>query len=270
MIEPLARKAEAAKLEQLLGAGLPDLQAVDSATLAELRELVTARMYEAHLGAFERAVHASGILPVGLSATIAEKAFGPLLCARLSGLVDTSRAIAVAARLPTPFLADVATFMDPRRAADVIGGIPAERVQEIAELLAARGEHVVMGRFAGHLTEEALARTFEVISDEALLRIAFTLEDASSLDRAVALLPPERMEGVLAHAAEAGLWTEALTLVAHLGPQRRQAIAAILAGMDGAVLDSLAETVDREGLAEALAPLADGHPRLAAHFAGRG
>ena len=35
-----------------------------------------------------------------------EKAFGPVLCARIAGMVDTGRAVDVAKRLPIPFLAD--------------------------------------------------------------------------------------------------------------------------------------------------------------------
>jgi hypothetical protein len=250
MMEPLARRAEVVKLARLLNADageLEPLEAVAAEDLRELRERVTELLFDGHMGAFRKAVHASGILPVGVSATIAERAFGPLLCARLAGLVGTQRAVDVARHLSPDFLADVAVHMDPRRASDVIGGVPAERVVEVAVRLAERGEHVVMGRFTGHLSTKALQRTLDALEDDDLLQIAFTLEEG--LERAAALMPEGRMLEILRCAAAADLWPEAFALLDDLAPERRAELARMVT-RDHDLRASLLAAADREGLGD--------------------
>lgn len=248
MIEALERKAEVLKLARLLDIDpdeLAALEAVDPQALRELRERVTERLFDGHIGAFRRAVHASGLLPVGMSATIAEKAFGPMLCARLAGLVDTRRAVAVAAHLSPEFLADVAVHIDPRRASEVIAALPEALVRDAAARLARRGEHVVMGRFAGHLTESALRSVFDALDEADLLRIAFTLE--GDLDRAAALMPESRMAGILGAAAQDDLWLEALALMDDLSPARQDDLARMVSADEG-LRASLLAAADREGV----------------------
>lgn len=258
MIPALASRAEVIKLARLLDtdpAEIEALEAVDAESMRELRERVTELLFDGHMGAFRRAVHASGLLPVGLSATIAEKAFGPLLCARLAGLVPTERAVAVAGHLSPDFLTDVAVHLDPRRASEVIAKLPGELIEDVARRLSARGEHVVMGRFAGHLSDEALRRTFAVMSDEDLLLTAFTLEDG--LERSAALMPDDRMESILRCAAREDLWSEAVTLIDDLGDARRAALTGMVA-CDPELRASLLAAADRDGLGdEARARLAD-------------
>jgi hypothetical protein len=257
MTEALARKAEIVKLARLLeieADQLAPLEQVDAESLRALRERTTELLFEGHMGAFRRAVHASGLLPAGVSATIAERAFGPLLCARLAGLVGTERAVAVAGHLSPDFLADVAVHMDPRRASQVIARVPAGLVGEITERLAERGEHVVMGRFAGHLTDEALRRTFDQLEDRDLLQIGFTLEEG--LDRAVGLLPDRRMEGVLRCAAHADLWAEGLTLLHDLDEPRRAQVARIVQ-RDPELRDELLGAAAEHGLGDEAHKLLD-------------
>jgi hypothetical protein len=250
MSAALDRRAEVVKLARLLGSdteALAALEQVEADALRELRERVTEVLFEGHMGAFRRAVHASGLLPAGLSANIAERAFGPLLCARLAGLVGTQRAVDVAGHLTPDFLADVAVHMDPRRASEVIAGVPPELVREVASRLADRDEHVVMGRFAGHLSDDGLRMTFDVIDDDALLQIAFTLEDG--LDRAAALMPDGRMEGILRCADREDLWAEAFTLLEDLEPSRRRELARIV-DADPDLRASLLSAADEQGLGE--------------------
>ena len=258
MIPALQSKAEVIKLARLLDTDPGDLETleqVDAQSLRELRDRVTELLYDGHMGAFRRAVHASGLLPVGLSATIAEKAFGPLLCARLAGLVPTDRAVAVASHLSPEFLTDVAVHLDPRRASDVIARLDPALIEDVAKRLSRRGEHVVMGRFAGHLTDDALRRTFAVMSEEDLLLTAFTLEDG--LERSVELMPQERMEAILHCAAREDLWSEAVALIDDL-PQERGIELTRMVAADPALRDSLLAAADRDGLGD------DARERLAA------
>ena len=124
--ELLQSHAEVMKLARLLDRE-PDqlayLERLSPADLRALRDSVTETLYDAHGGALGRLAAASRLLPSGLTATIGQRAFGPLLSARLAGLLDTDKAVDVATKLPPPFLADVAVELDPRRASDLIASI---------------------------------------------------------------------------------------------------------------------------------------------------
>ena len=76
-------------------------------------------------------------------------------------MLEPSRAIDVATKLPTMFLADAATHIDPRRANAVIAGIPPVRIAEVTHELARRGEFATIGRFVGHLDTEATAAALD-------------------------------------------------------------------------------------------------------------
>jgi hypothetical protein len=171
--DALEIRAEILKLARLLGRdphSLSYLEQVPAADIRALREQVTDMLFTAHGHTLSRLAAASKLLPVGLAATIGERAFGPVLCARVAGMLEPSRAVEIAARLPTPFLADVAIDIDPRRASDVIGRIPPAQVAAVTRELVRREEHVTMGRFVGHLADEAIAAALTAMDERALLQ----------------------------------------------------------------------------------------------------
>src|SRR5262249_37453568 len=153
--------------------------------------------FSAHGPALGRLAAASKLLPVGLVASMGERTFGPILSARITGMLEPSRAVDVAAKLPVEFLADVAIELDPRRAIDVIAQIPPDRVAEITRELIRREESVTMGRFVGHLGPGAIAAAVGEMDDPSLLRVAFVLESKEGLEPLVETLPPDRLDGIL-------------------------------------------------------------------------
>ena len=196
-----------------------------SAEIRLLREQVTDVLFTAHGPALSRLAAASRLLPVALVATLGEKVFGPVLSARVAGLLDPGRAVEMASRLPIEFLADVAIELDPRRASEVIGRIPPEQIAAITRELIGRGEYVTMGRFVGHLSSDAIVSAVGVMDDTALLRVAFVLESKDSLEDLVGVLPSERLDGIIEAAANADLWPEVLDLLGHLAlDQRRELV----------------------------------------------
>src|SRR3546814_6019221 len=75
----LQHRAEMQRLARLLGphtAGLTYLEAVDLATLKQLRERSTAMLYDADREALQRIANAARLLPSAIAALIAEKALG--------------------------------------------------------------------------------------------------------------------------------------------------------------------------------------------------
>jgi hypothetical protein len=219
-------RAEAAKLARLLGLDGPDLlacvQQVPASELRDYREAVTELLYEDDRALLQRAADAGRLLPAHTLATVGERALGPCICARLTGLLAPDRAAEASRHFSIEFLAQLAAELDPRRAADVVRSLSPDRVLDIAVVMAARGEHVAMGRFVAHLDDDALTACIEELTDEDLLRVAFVLEDKERLEEVFELVGLERTQRMLDGAESMGLGDEALDLFDHLNTRQRK------------------------------------------------
>ena len=252
--------AEVMKLARLLGRE-PDelayLERLAPADLRAFREGVTETLYDAHGSALGRLAAASRLLPAGVTATIGQRAFGPLLSARLAGLLDTDKAIDVAGKLPPPFLADVAVELDPRRASDLIASIAPALIGQVTAELVKRREYVTMGRFVGHLSDPAIAAALAAMDDEAVLQTAFVLEDRSQLSRLFTKLPKGRSAGVIAAAADDGLWLEALDLLNHLHKRQRKEMVLAALALDEPARQAILDTIIAHGLTDEVRLIAE-------------
>ncbi len=219
-------RVEAAKLARLLRLegpdALPDTERVPAAELRAYREAVTELLYDDDHATLLRAADAAHLLPGHVLAAIGERALGPLLCARLTGLLEAHRATEISEHFSVEFLARLAAELDPRRAVGVVTSLPTERVPEIAAAMAARGEHVAMGRFVAHLQEATLAACLERLGDEDLLQISYVLEGKERLPAIFELLGVERARRVFELAGEQGLEEEALEVIGHLDAKQRR------------------------------------------------
>ncbi len=120
-------EAEILKLARLLDRGPESLSYLDRVPLEDLRALrerITEVLFTAHESTFRRLAAASNLLPVGLVASLGQNTFGPMLAARITGLLEPGRAVEVAARLPIDFLAQAVIELDP---AGPAGSWPASR-----------------------------------------------------------------------------------------------------------------------------------------------
>jgi len=259
----LQHRAELERLARVLGTGrdrLAYLEALDPATLKQLRERSTAMLYDADRDSLQRIASAARLLPSAIIALIAEKSLGPLLCARIAGLMAVDTAVDVAKRLPTPFLADVCVELDPRRAKAVIDGIPVARVVEVSLELARRREYMTMGRFVDILGIDALAAVIARLPDNAaLLKISFYAEDRARLNRVIEKLPAARFGGIIDAALknDGVLWPEALALIGELEPRWRRRFGEIVLTRDAAGIARIIAVSDAQSLWPALMPLAD-------------
>jgi hypothetical protein len=226
----MTARAEVEKLARALEVDPGRLAALEGEAPADIRALrhaVADALFEADRRHFLRVAAAARVIPVALAAKLAEHALGPLLAARVTGLIDPSQARDIARRLSPGFLAEVAVRLDPRHAAEVIAGIPAQLIARTAAELEDRGEHVAMGLFVAHVADEALAATIDVLSDDALLRVGYLLEAPERLDSIVASLPDERIECLIVIAWDDDRWDELLGLGLHLGDEQRARVVAL-------------------------------------------
>ncbi|MFE0025571.1 hypothetical protein [Amycolatopsis sp. NPDC059021] len=242
-----AARAEILKLARVLGVepeNLDYLERVDEDDLRAFREQVTDTLFDANLTVLQRMALASRLLPGAVLAKIAERVFGPMLCARIAGLVDVNRGIDVAKRLSPKFLAEVAAELDPRRASAIITRIPLDTVVEVARELTRREDWITLGRFVGHLPDVTVQRSLEVVGNADLLRIAFVLDDKSRIDHVVALLPEGRLAAVLRAAVDdEDLWDPALDLITHLGDERLDTVLALVDELPAGLRERVQATI---------------------------
>jgi hypothetical protein len=253
--------AERIKLGRLFGVApesLDYLEALDADALRDLRLHLTDSLFDRTKSSFQRVASASKLLPNALVALIGEKVFGPMLCARVSGLLAPERAYDIALKLPDAFLADVSVELDPRSAREVIARMPAKRVIAVATILVQRQDFVTMGRFVDYLAPDTIRQVIESIRDDAaLLRTAFFIENKATLNALVGLLPIDRIRRlvVLAGDEKADLWTEALGLMSHVDDDWKRRIGDLAAEQDASVLVALAHTAQRLNLWDAVLPV---------------
>jgi hypothetical protein len=224
MTAALNAQVEVIKLARVLGVD-PDrldyLGGADPEELRRFRDQVTDVLFDgdrARLGGFAAG---SKVIPAAFAATIAERALGPVLCARLTALVEPDKAVEIAKRLPAPFLAEVAVEMDPRRAKDVITHVPADLIEAVAGELGRRGEAVTMGRFVAFLSDPGLRAAMKGIDDPTLLQTAFVMEGKERLDHIVSLLPSSRLRSIVVAATANEMWPETLDLLTSVSSKRR-------------------------------------------------
>ena len=216
-------RAEIEKLARVLHVEPERLDALEGCppeAVRALRHATSDTLFEDGRRHFLRAAAAAKLIPAALAAKLAQHALGPLLSARVAGLIDTSQAHDLARRLPPEFLADIAVELDTRHAGDVLVGLPPGLISETAAVLEARGEYVAMGMFVGHLDPATLTETVDALSDDAVLRVGFLLEAPERLDGIIGELPDERLAAILLLASEDERWEELLGLSAYLGDEQ--------------------------------------------------
>ncbi len=240
----LATQAEVLKLARLLGVDekqLAFLSGHEPLAIRALREQMTAALYDDGKALLQKVAAATKLTPTAISAVIAEKALGPLLCARVASLVGADKAIDISKRLSPAFLAEVCLHLDPRRTADIIRGTPVEQVVAVSKILQAQREFVTMARFVDALSPAAIKAVIAATPDEEpLLRTAVFAENPALHNELVSYLPAARLKSLITKATiDAGLWSAALSLMSHLNAHWQSVLGQLTAELDAATLDRI-------------------------------
>ncbi|HEY4714764.1 MAG TPA: hypothetical protein VIH30_11070, partial [Aquirhabdus sp.] len=206
---------------------------------------------------FQKLASATKLLPAGITATIGEKIFGAMLCARIASEMPYQRAVELADKMTIPFLAKVTLELDPRRVKDIIQNMPIARLRAVATDLLAQKHYIVMAGFVGYMLPAQLKVILQDIStEEALLHIGFFIESKHHLSDIIRLLPKERMHKLIGYLqTHEDLWPEALALMVHLEDELKRELGDIAAELGGTVLDDLVGTVQRLDLWQEALPL---------------
>lgn len=254
----LLTMAELSKLARLLGAQEHRLATLGDLGVQDLRALRTAlsdSLHRADRERFGRLVAASRLMPNKLIALIAEKAMGPTLSARMTGLMAVDTAVDVARRLPAGFLADLCIEMDPRSAAGVLREIPAPIVVAVALELLARGEYLTMARFVDVISDAAVQAVAGRIPEDAVLRVGVYVESAQRLAELIDAFDDERLSAIIRAAARdpKQLWPSSLAVMETVDARTRTRMADLLVASGETLVASLLASVAADGLWDSLA-----------------
>ena len=252
----LAARAEVIKLGRALGCDpgeLAFLECHPAEELAELRRAAAHALQEEHAPALERAVSASRVLPVALTARISEQMLDPALAARMATQMPPDRAAKVVDHLSVEYLADVAQILDPAGARDIVARMSEELILAVADVLLDRDEYLSLARFVDVASDRVVAEVLDRITEEQLLHLALGLESTARLDEIMADLDTERVAGTVRAAVTAGLPLEALTLTAEVDRGNLVRLASAVADLDDAALTQIVRaTTDEAAWGDAL------------------
>lgn len=244
-------QAEIIKLGRVLGVEESELSFLNDAPARELRSLREAMshsLFSQGRKVFHNMAKATRLLPHKILVRIA-KVYGPLLCARISGEMEPDRAVSLAVSLESEFLADVSMELDPERSRDIIRGIPANKVIEVAHILLARYEHITMARFVDALSDEVLSETIDAIDDDAaLLHIGFFVEDKEHLNTALVHVSDERLSNMVQVCEAQNLWPEILSLMEHMDEPTRMRLANVAGQQEEKIHLSLISAIESQDM----------------------
>ncbi|MGH8492308.1 MAG: hypothetical protein ACRERR_04290 [Moraxellaceae bacterium] len=255
------KQAERVKLARLLHTSpesLGYLDGLDLSTLQTLRFSCRRFLLEEHRGLFRRVATAIRLLPAPLVAMLAERVLGPLLCARVADQLDTPRVMQLVRHLTPEFVASVAVYIETDQARELATTLPLSDVLNISRILVERGEYSLMGDLVGNLPLSLIEAMLRNIRDgEALLRIAFFVENTQRLSDILDVLPPHQVMSVIRAAADerTDLWPEALALISVVKPHWQRRLVSMAVDGDEATLISMVRGVVKHDLWSTALPL---------------
>lgn len=255
----LDTRAELIKLSRMMmveESELTFLEDVPLETLVNLRQLVTERVFSDGRKLFQNLASASKLMPNALTAMIAEKALGPLLCARVAGEMPIPRAVDLAQRMSPSFLAEVTKAIDPKRVADIIRNLPVNHLKAVALELIKRGEYLVLGGFVNFMLDTQMKALIGEISEKDLLHIGFFMDGKHQISEIIRLLPESRLRKLVGEMQNhTELWPEALALMVHMEDDLKRQMGDIAVEQNPGMLDDLTDTVYRLDLWKDALPL---------------
>lgn len=260
MSEPLVR-AELTKLARVLGTSEAEvgfLVPLGAAGLRRLGSRVSRLLFDDHRPVLQKLADAGRLLPATLVAKLSELVFGPMLSARIAGLMPPPRAVEVAQKLHAKFLADVCIELDPRSASELLALMPVKIVVEVSRQLLGRGEHMTMGRFVDDLTDQAVRAVADDITDDAaLVRIGYFVERRERLNELVGLLDASRIRRLVAAvvAGPAELQQAGLAMMSQLTHKQQARFGDAAAALGPEALATLAAAASAAGFGQELAAL---------------
>jgi len=178
-----------ARLLHLDPAEIQGLDGVPNEDLRTLHDQISTTLFGDAQHQFARIAALAKTIPGPLAGVLAEKFVPPVIAARISELLDPSRARDLIGRVSVLYLAEIALALDPVRSRPVVQKLPPAPIGKVARELFGRREYATMAEFVGTVTVDALFAAFEVATPHDLLAVVPLLEWNDNLDVVIADLP---------------------------------------------------------------------------------
>ncbi len=178
-----------ARLLHLDPAEIQGLDGVPNEDLRILHDQISTTLFGDAQHQFARIAALAKTIPGPLAGVLAEKFVPPVIAARISELLDPSRARDLIGRVSVRYLAEIALALDPVRSKPVVQKLPPAPIGKVARELFGRREYATMAEFVGTVTVDALFAAFEVATPHDLLAVVPLLEWNDNLDVVIADLP---------------------------------------------------------------------------------
>lgn len=243
----LATRLEITKLARELGVpedGLAFLADRTPADVKELRAAAAHAVFSRNEERVKRLAALSRMLPVPLTAKIAEHALGPMLSARVAAALDPREAVRLAGHLTPAFLARLAVSLDPARVAPIVQSLPDDLVVDVGRRLLDAGEHLPLGRFVAVVSPAVALRVVDGAAGHDLLQVALFTDEPAALEAIVGALPDARLAEIVRAAADDDAYDAAVSL---LLPLSEESCARLVAQVE--VLDDHARAAVVEAIA---------------------
>jgi hypothetical protein len=229
----LAVQAELARLARLLrcdARSLSFLRRFNAVELRALRVSVYARMYADHQATYARIASASRLLPMKVTAPLAQRMLPARVSAGVVASLPADQAAAMAGRMSVEYVADVSSHLAPALAAPVLSRLSPDVVVRVAGLLRDRADYDTMAEVVGALTDEQVTAVVASLDDAGtLVQVALRVTDEDALQRLTAVIPEERLQQMVVWGSRrTRLWPELTGLLTRLAPeQRRRLLSAV-------------------------------------------
>lgn len=246
MTRSIELDAELDKLARTLSCSVSDLadwQRVDDpAVVRRVAHATRRRLATSEAKRLRGVVGAAQKLPPKLVAGIAQRHFGPVLCAATLGSVHGGFAVKVSRHLSVPFMVEITEASEPESGAHLASHLPRTVVVSIARQLIERGADVTLAAFADQVDPEIIVDVLRDVPDHAaVVRIARFMEDRTRVDPIVRGLPDDHIEALIDAVSADGLWVEGLDLIGALGPDQHARLGRIAAGLGDDVLNAVVD-----------------------------
>lgn len=232
----IAVTAEVERLARLLRCRPRELDFLGRFAAPEIRALrlaVFERMYADHQATYSRIASASRLLPMKVTAPLAQRMLPARVSAGVVASLPADQAAAMSNRMSVDYVADVSMHLNSSLAAPVLTRLPVELIVRVADVLCTREDYDTMAEVVTALSDEQIVAVIEAIDDaETLVQVALRITDPDALQRLTVIMSEDRLRDMVTWARRrARLWPELLTLLGRLpAAQRKRLLSAARAG----------------------------------------
>lgn len=209
------------------------LRRFSATEIRALRLAVSERMYQDHRATYARIAAASRLLPMKVTAPLAQRMLPARVSAGVVASLPPDQASSMSQRMSVDYVSDVSMYLQPVLARPVLTRLPVEVIVQVAAVLQEREDFNTMGEIVAALSDEQILAVVEAIEDaETLVQVALRVTDGDALHRLTVLLPEERLVDMTVWARRrTRLWPELMGLVGQLpAAERKRLLSAVRAG----------------------------------------